>query len=55
VFRVLAWAVVACSVLALFLHLLPVFPQRNAHWIALMLPVHFALAWTLAQRPRATG
>jgi hypothetical protein len=54
-FRVLAWAVAACAVLALFLHLLPVLPQRNAHWIALMLPVHLALAWALAARPRATG
>ena len=55
VFQVLAWSVVAGTVVALFLHLLPVLPQRNAHWLALVLPVHFALAWTLAARTRATG
>lgn len=51
-FRVLAWLVALGAVLALFLHWLPVVPQRNAHWIALLLPVHVALAWTLAQRRR---
>ena len=51
-FRVLAWLVAAGAVLALFLHWLPVLPQRNVHWIALMLPIHVALAWTLAARPR---
>ncbi len=54
VFRGLAWTVVAGTVVALFLHLLPVLPQRNAHWLALMLPVHLALAWTLAARTHAT-
>ena len=48
VFRVLAWIVAVCAVIALFLHLLPVLPQRNAHWIALLLPVHLALARALA-------
>ena len=47
-FRALAWLVAAGAVLALFLHWLPVLPQRNAHWIALLLPIHIALAWTLA-------
>ncbi|MDH5835500.1 DUF4105 domain-containing protein [Luteimonas kalidii] len=51
-FRVLAWLVAAGAVLALFLHWLPVLPQRNVHWIALMLPIHVALAWALATRPR---
>lgn len=51
-FRGLAWLVAAGAVLALFLHWLPVLPQRNVHWIALMLPIHVALAWTLAARPR---
>jgi hypothetical protein len=51
-FRGVAWLVAAGAVLALFLHWLPVLPQRNVHWIALMLPIHVALAWTLAARPR---
>ena len=51
-FRVLAWILAAGAVVALFLHLLPVLPQRNAHWIALLLPLHVALAWTLGARRR---
>ena len=46
--RIVAWLVAAGAVLALFLHWLPVLPQRNVHWIALLLPIHLALAWTLA-------
>ena len=38
-FRGVAWLVAAGTVLALFLHWLPVLPQRNVHWIALMLPM----------------
>jgi hypothetical protein len=49
-FRALAWAMALAAVIALFLHLLPVLPQRNAHWIALLLPVHVALAWALGRR-----
>src|SRR5690606_29824312 len=52
VFRVLAWTIALGAVLALFLHLLPVQPQRNAHWIGLLLPVHLALARALAMRRR---
>ena len=51
-FRALAWIVALGAVIALFLHLLPVLPQRNAHWIALMLPLHAALAWMLGTRAR---
>ena len=51
-FRIVAWLVAAGAVLALFLHWLPVLPQRNAHWIAALLPVHAALAWALARSPR---
>lgn len=40
--RVLA-VVAACAVLALFVYWLPVTPQRNAHWIALLLPIHLGL------------
>lgn len=35
--------VLACSIAALFLLWLPVIPQRNASWIALLLPVHAGL------------
>jgi hypothetical protein len=34
-----------------FLHWLPLLPQRNAHWIALLLPVQLAFAATLARAP----
>ncbi len=34
--------IAACAVAALFLHWLPLQPQRNAHWIALLLPIHLA-------------
>jgi len=50
VFRALAWITAISAVVALFLHLLPVLPQRNAHWIALLLPLHVALARALAVR-----
>ena len=45
------------ATLAVFVYGLQVLPQRNAHWIALLLPVHAALAWALARppgRPRRT-
>lgn len=51
-FRGVAWLVSLGALLALFLHWLPVLPQRNAHWIALLLPIHAALAWTLARHAR---
>ncbi|WP_202841157.1 DUF4105 domain-containing protein [Luteimonas saliphila] len=54
-FRAIAWLVAAGAVLALFLHWLPVLPQRNAHWIALLLPIHVALAWALAGSPSRTA
>ncbi|MFC0678878.1 DUF4105 domain-containing protein [Lysobacter korlensis] len=43
-------AVAAAAVLSLFLHWLPVQPQRNAHWIALILPIHLGLALGLFRR-----
>ena len=36
-------APVALAVMALFLHWLPLLPQRNLHWIALLLPLHLGL------------
>lgn len=50
-FRWLAWTLVALAAIALSVQLLSLQPQRNAHWIALLLPVHLALAWTLARKP----
>lgn len=41
-------AMAACAVVALFLHWLPLQPQRNAHWIALLLPIHLALLASFA-------
>lgn len=42
-FGVALGLMLASAALALFLHWLPVLPQRNAHWIALMLPIHAGL------------
>ncbi|WP_101925897.1 MULTISPECIES: DUF4105 domain-containing protein [Luteimonas] len=44
------WALVACGIAALFLHWLPVLPQRNAAWLALLLPVHVALLLAFRMR-----
>ncbi|TDK27498.1 DUF4105 domain-containing protein [Luteimonas aestuarii] len=44
-----AWLVALCAVLALFFNWLPVLPQRNLHWISLLLPIHVALAATLTR------
>ncbi len=49
-FRGLLVAILVGAVLSLFLLWLPVQPQRNAPWIALMLPVHAALAWIFLRR-----
>lgn len=46
-FRVLLAVFAVGVVAAPFLHWLPLLPQRNAHWIALLLPVQLALAWAL--------
>jgi hypothetical protein len=47
VFRVLLALFAFGVVAAPFLHWLPLLPQRNAHWIASLLPVQLALAWML--------
>ena len=52
-FRAIAWLVALSAVIGLFLHWLPVLPQRNLPWISLLLPLHVALAWALARVPRA--
>jgi type VI protein secretion system component VasF len=46
-FRVLLWVIAALALLAPFLLWLPALPQRNAHWIALLLPVQGAFAAVL--------
>lgn len=51
--RRLAWAVAGIALLALPLLWLQAAPQRNAPWVALWLPLHLALAWTLARLPAA--
>jgi hypothetical protein len=48
-FRLVLLAVLGGAVLSLFLLWLPLQPQRNAPWIALLLPVHVALWWCLAR------
>lgn len=53
--RLFAWilaGVVACGVVALFLHWLPVLPQRNAAWLALLMPIHVALLCALRRKQR---
>lgn len=55
VFRVLLVVFAIGVVAAPFLHWLPLLPQRNAHWIALLLPVHLAVAWVLKRGLRAEG
>ena len=54
VFRGVLLAVMCVAVLSLFLLWLPLQPQRNAPWIALLLPLHVALWWRLG-RPALAG
>ena len=52
--RWMAWTAVAvavCAIVAFFALVLPLQPQRNATWVALLLPVHCAIAWMLGRRP----
>lgn len=42
--QVLAWTILFCSAVGLFLKVLPSFVQANLHWILLILPIHLALA-----------
>src|SRR5690606_19614159 len=52
VFRAVLALLVACLAIAPFLLWMPATTQRNAHWIALVLPLPLALAAAL-WRPRA--
>lgn len=38
-------AIAACASVALILKWLPLLPQHNQPWIALLLPIHIAMAW----------
>jgi hypothetical protein len=49
--RAIGTAVALSAGTALFLKFLPFRIQANGDWIALMLPIHAALAWRLARRP----
>lgn len=40
----LAWVILFCAAVGLFLKVLPSFVQANLHWILLILPIHLALA-----------
>lgn len=52
-FRIVLVIVAALAVLACLPLWLQVNPQRNGHWIALLLPLHAALAWRFSQRTNA--
>lgn len=49
-FRLALIATVTLAILAPFLHWIVAVPQTNAHWIALLLPIHaaFGIAWLRA-------
>ena len=51
-FRPLLWAVAAIAMLGWILQWLSLQPQYNLSWIALLLPVHVALALALGRRSR---
>lgn len=52
-FRILLWIVAGTALLAPFLLWLPALPQRNAHWIALLLPLQLAFAIVLTRQRRS--
>lgn len=49
-FRTLLVVIAALAALALLPLWLQAMPQRNGHWIALLLPIHAAFAWRWASR-----
>ena len=46
----LTLAIAAGALVAWFLHWLPLRPQYNQAWIALMMPIHLALAYVFMPR-----
>ncbi|MEO8460128.1 MAG: DUF4105 domain-containing protein [Dokdonella sp.] len=51
--QVVAWTIAAIASFALFSKTLPGFVQANLHWIVLFLPIHVALALTIARQRSA--
>ncbi|HSD16111.1 MAG TPA: DUF4105 domain-containing protein [Thermomonas sp.] len=51
-FRILLVVVAVLAAAACMPLWLQAQPQRNGHWIALLLPIHLALAWAWSRRPR---
>ncbi|HEY0506275.1 MAG TPA: DUF4105 domain-containing protein [Lysobacter sp.] len=49
-FRGMLAVIAAGAALSLFVYWLPVLPQRNAHWIALLLPIHLGLLQAFRRR-----
>lgn len=54
-FRRLLLGILVLAALACLPLWLQIYPQRNGHWIALLLPLHAALAWRWAARPAAAA
>ncbi len=52
-FRMVLIVIAAMAALACLPLWLQAQPQRNGHWIALLLPIHAALARAWARRPHA--
>jgi hypothetical protein len=52
-FRWILIATIVCAVFAPLLHWVAAIPQANAHWIALLLPIHaaFGIAWLRTPDP----
>ncbi|MDR6993034.1 DUF4105 domain-containing protein [Luteimonas sp. 3794] len=44
------WTILLSGIVALFLHWLPVLPQRNAAWLSLLMPVHVGLWFAFRRR-----
>ncbi|MDR2871823.1 MAG: DUF4105 domain-containing protein [Xanthomonadaceae bacterium] len=44
-FTAALWSIAGIAALAMVFHWLPLSPQYNSGWIALLLPIHIALAW----------
>jgi hypothetical protein len=53
--RGLVLAVSGLAALGFVIKGLPLFPQQNAHWIALVLPIHLGLALGIGLRPPPAG
>lgn len=54
-FRAMLVAIAVIAAAACLPLWLQVQPQRNGHWVALLLPLHAALAWAWARRPPVTA